>query len=99
MTIYTYHIDLNERGYFRAHVENSRKRSVIAWDLPEYFCDNCGVIEKDCTCDEFAPSEPDWDIFSDWVGYVKHFEDVDGLERYLKEIGVMPHGAELRLVN
>ena len=97
-TKYTYHIDLNERGYFMAHVENSRGRTIVSYDLPEIDgeCLDCGETEEHCNCE--SPSihyTEDWDIFSDWVGYVKNFEDVEGLERYYKEMGMMPKNARL----
>lgn len=97
-TKYTYHIDLDERGYFRAHIENSRGRVVVSYDLPTYspYCVECGEIEQNCKCENFAQDDtPDWDIFSDYMGYVKHNRDIDGLERYYKQMGIMPQGAKL----
>jgi hypothetical protein len=97
-TKYTYHIDLDERGLFMAHVENSRGRVVVSYDLPAYspYCVECGNVEKDCTCENFVQDDTqDWDIFSDWVGVVKHNRDIDGLERHYKDCGIMPQGARL----
>jgi hypothetical protein len=38
---------------------------------------------------------PELDLVTD--GFVKHVEDVDGLEKYLKSIGVLPENAVLRM--
>lgn len=96
---YTYHIDLDERGRFMSHVENTRGRVVIAYDLPQYDCDTCGLNQYACQCGDKTESlSENWDIFEEWCGIVKHTRDVDGLERHYKECGIMPQSASLVLV-
>lgn len=100
MTTYTYHIDLDERGSFMAHVENSRGRTIVAYDLPIYYCAGCDNEISICTCecDSFVANSQDWDIFDVDAGIVKHTRDIDGLERHYKQMGIMPQSAELVLV-
>ncbi len=99
-TIYTFHIDLDERGYFMAHVENSRGNTIVSYDLPTYseLCVECGNSENNCTCEEFVQdNEPEWDILDDSWGIMKHNRDVEGLEKHYKECGMMPKNATLVL--
>lgn len=73
--IYTYVIDLNERGRFLAHVDNDRDRTV------------------------FTLSNEDSEDGSLWItefGYMRHTEDISGLEDYLKMVGIMPKNGQLR---
>jgi hypothetical protein len=74
-TKYTYHIDLNERGTFKAHVENTKGKYVFVIDIP-------------CWDDDTESN-----IFLD--GFMKHDEDISGLERYLKQLGIMKENYEL----
>lgn len=94
---YTYHIDLDERGLFMAHVDNPQGKTIIRYDLPQWECMTCGNGADSCTCENMQENlQPDWDIF-DWdtMGIVKNFEDVEGLERHYKECGIMPENARL----
>lgn len=97
---YTYHVDLDERGQFNAHVENSNGDSVIGWNLPEYVCAVCGSKYMGCDC-EIDEDQDDaienWDILSpDW-GIMKHNRDVAGLCAHLVESGILPKDARLEL--
>ncbi len=106
---YTYHIDLDERGYFRAHVENSRGRTIVSYDLPVIYsqcagCDDTFDVSNaklhECTVvpDAEIYDVENWDILSpDW-GIMKHNQDVRGLGKHLRECKVIPQNAELVLV-
>jgi len=73
--LYTYVIDLNERGRFLAHVDNDRERTVFTLSN-EDGQESCGGAL--------------WMIED---GFMRHIHDVEGLEQYLKSIGIMPaHG-------
>lgn len=100
---YTYHIDLDEHGYFNAHVENTRGRTIIAYELPVIYetCEECGEsfgIGNECNHDAPIIEHTEWDIFDPAMGIVKHKYDIRGLERHYKESGIMPQSARLVLV-
>lgn len=80
---YKYVIDLDERGQFQAHVEDHDGKTVWEVSYPEYYQD-----------DETGEEMENSTIFDD--GYMKDTEDVDGLEKYLKQMGTMPEDAELK---
>ncbi len=71
---FTHHIDLNERGVYKMHVENPNGEVVFA------------VSSEDSEDGKFWPTED---------GFMKHADDMDGLEKYLKEMGWMPDDAKL----
>lgn len=96
MAIYKYSIDLDERGEFRVHVENSRGRSVWQVAYPSYSCVNCGESQDTCTC-ENPDYTQDSTIFED--GYMRNKNDKTGLENYLKSLGIMPQSAHLVYAN
>lgn len=97
---FTYHVDLDERGYFMAHVGNSNGDTVISWDLPEWNCDICGEIEKTCKCEyPFPHYVENWDILSPNWGIMEHNRDVKGLCSHLVESGILPKGSELILTD
>lgn len=91
-TNYTYHIDLNERGYFMAHVENSRGKTVFSVDYPQYSCSTCGLSANDCKCQESDLTQ-DSTLFDD--GFMQHSRDIDGLRAYLVDLGIMQEGYRL----
>jgi hypothetical protein len=80
---YKYVIDLDERGQFKAHVEDHGGKTVWEVSYPEYYQD-----------DETGEEMENSTIFDD--GYMKNTEDVEGLENYLKQVGTMPQEAELK---
>ena len=80
---YKYVIDLDERGQFQAHVEDHDGKTVWEVSYPEYYQD-----------DETGEEMENSTIFED--GYMKDTEDIDGLEKYLKQMGTMPQEAELK---
>lgn len=76
---YSYH---EERGEFHAYVEDSN--GFIIWEVhyPDLYEDEeTGELVESST------------IFED--GFVKSYDDVEGLEDYLKSIGVLKKGDEL----
>jgi hypothetical protein len=78
---YQYIIDLNERGYFQAHVEDPSGKVVFEMSNEEI------DAEGNITYGEVWLTE---------AGYMKHITDVDGLEVYLKQMEVIPPNAVLR---
>lgn len=76
---FSYIIDFDERGGFRAHVENPEGKVVY----------------------EFAAGnelpEGESSIFED--GFMKHKEDVKGLENYLKQLGILKKSDTLIIAN
>lgn len=80
----TYVIDLDERGYFDAHVQNSNGKVL-------YTLSNEQEHENGCvTYGELWLVED---------GYMKHAKDVAGLHDYLKEIGIASHTSTMRLLD
>ena len=69
---FTYHIDHDERGEFRAHVEDEKGQQVYQIQNNEE-----GEIEQ----------------IED--GFMRHTTDVEGLERYLQQMDIMPKKSEL----
>lgn len=61
---FTYVIDLDERGEFKAHVSNSRGKSV--YEIDALF--DAGVFED---------------------GWMRHGNDVAGLAKYMRHLGIM----------
>jgi hypothetical protein len=80
--IYSYVIDLNERGSFRAHVEDYKGETV-------YEVSNENL--KDAEEEEYEDGEL-W-LVAD--GFMRHAEDVAGLSRYLQDMGTIPKGSEI----
>lgn len=80
---YKYVIDLDERGQFQAHVEDHGGKTVWEVSYPEYYQD-----------DETGEEMENSTIFDD--GYMSDTDDVQGLEKYLKQVGIMPEQAELK---
>lgn len=95
---YTYHIDLDERGRFMSHVENTRGRVIVAYDLPQWMCLECGNHADNCTCENEDNLYQEFDIFSGMMEIVSGIYDVDGLELHYKECGIMPQSARLVLI-
>jgi hypothetical protein len=76
---YSYH---EERGEFSAYVEDEKGNVVWEVRYPDYY--------EDDETGELVESNT---IFDD--GYMKHHNDIDGLEKYLKSIGVLKENDEL----
>jgi hypothetical protein len=77
--LYKYH---DERGEFRAFVIDENQNVVWSVNYPDYYEDEeSGELIESST------------IFDD--GFMKNAEDVEGLEDYLKKIGILQHGDEL----
>jgi hypothetical protein len=76
---YTYH---EERGEFHASVEDSNGKTIWEVHYPDFYEDDeSGELVESST------------IFED--GYMKYQNDIDGLEKYLKSIGVLKANDEL----
>lgn len=69
---YLYVIDLDERGEFRAHVEDKNTDKIVF---------------------SFSSDEDGLSIVED--GFMKHTEDTDGLEVYLKQLGIIPEQSSI----
>jgi hypothetical protein len=76
-------VDLDERGSFRAHVQNQRGSTVFEFsnEDPEtgWPCED-GLWLVEC-------------------GYMQHDRDTEGLLSYLKEVGLAKSAASLRLMH
>lgn len=99
MLKYTYHIDLDERGYFDAHVENTRGRVVFEMHYPELssYCEECGAYDGLCDCLAAQIMEENWGLLDHHIGYMKHKHDVRGIESYLREMKLMPPNMPLEM--
>lgn len=76
---YSYH---EERGEFNAYVEDSNGKTIWEVHYPDLYEDEeTGELVESST------------IFED--GFVKSYDDVEGLEDYLKSMGVLNKGDEL----
>jgi len=88
---YLYLIDLDERGSFRAHVEDAKTGKVIF-----QFSNEEEVLD-----DEGEPTgeteEGEIGLVRD--GYMKHGEDIAGLEEYLIDMKIIPEGSHLKKGN
>jgi hypothetical protein len=72
---FTYHIDLNERGSFQAHVEDYSGNVVFEFSNADSEDGTLSLVED---------------------GYMRHIEDVSGLEKYLISLGILPKNASLK---
>jgi hypothetical protein len=79
----TYKYSCNEeRGEFHGHIEDENGKEVYSFHYPEFYEDeNDGELIE---CATLIDS-----------GHMKHTQDVEGLEDYLKSIGVLHSGDEL----
>lgn len=77
---YLYVIDLNERGYFRAHVEDPQGKVVF------------NLTNED----EETGRELGGELWLVEDGFMKHIDDVNGLEKYLKSVQIMPSRSTLK---
>jgi hypothetical protein len=82
-----YYYDFHEeRGEYRGYVEDANGRDVWRVTYPDFYEDEeSGELVESST------------IFED--GYMKDATDIEGLEDYLKKIGVLKHGDELEFVD
>ena len=74
-------VDLDERGWFKAHVENRNGKTVFQFSNED---EETGW-----------PSEHGLWLVED--GFMRHGRDTDGLLKYLKSIGVAKPTASLSL--
>ena len=85
MAIYYYDFH-EERGEFRGYVEDANGKDVWRVTYPDFYEDEeSGELVEGST------------IFED--GYMKDATDIEGLEDYLKKIGVLQHGDELEFID
>lgn len=78
---YSYH---EERGNFDAHVEDINGKVIWEVHYPEFYEDSeSGEMIENST------------IFED--GFMKHVEDVDGLQKYLSDIGIIDADDEITM--
>lgn len=80
----SYVVDLDERGSFKAHVEDSNGKEIYTLSNEEQDEDgsvNCGGL---------------WLVAA---GYMKHSKDSSGLHEYLIEMGVVLPYSTLHLVD
>jgi hypothetical protein len=85
MAIYYYDFH-EERGEFRGYVEDANGKDVWRATYPEFYEDEeSGELIEGST------------IFED--GYMKDATDIEGLEDYLKKIGILQHGDELEFMD
>jgi hypothetical protein len=79
----TYKYSCNEeRGEFHGHIEDENGKEVFSFHYPEFYEDeNDGELIE---CATLIDS-----------GHMKHTQDVEGLEDYLKSIGILHSGDEL----
>lgn len=68
--IFSWVIDLDERGYFRAHVEDAG-----------------GSVVFSCSNDDAEYEDGELWLTAD--GFMRHKEDTDGLEGYLRSVGAI----------
>ena len=80
---FTYQIDLDERGVFKAHVDDPDGKTVYSISNEDE------DPETGETSDGETPEVRD--------GFMKHGRDVKGLEQHLKELGVIPKDANLEI--
>jgi hypothetical protein len=92
---YLYLIDLDERGSFRAHVEDAKTGKVVFQFSNEE--------EEEVLDDEGEPTGEvhtfDGEISMVRDGYMKHGEDIVGLEEYLIDMKIIPAGSHLKKGN
>jgi hypothetical protein len=87
-------VDLDERGSYRAHVEDEDGKVVF-----EYSNEN--EEEQEILDDEGRPTgeyktvTTEGDLWLVTDGFMKHVDDLGGLEKYLKEMKVIPKDASL----
>lgn len=76
-------IDLDERGWFKAHVENQNGKTVFQFSNED---EETGW-----------PSEYGLWLVED--GFMRHGRDTDGLLTYLKSVGIAKRAARMSLDN
>jgi hypothetical protein len=85
---YEYRIDLDERGYYYAHVEDSTGKIVFSL--------NNEVEEIDGETGESYQTYGGLQLVED--GFMKHNEDMAGLENYLVEMKVIPQFSNIKFM-
>jgi len=81
---YLYIIDLNERDYFNAHVEEE-KTGKLVFDFSNETMDE----EGNTSFNEISMIED---------GFMKHIKDTDSLQDYLVEMKVIPEDSTIKFV-
>ena len=74
-------VDLDERGLYRAHIEDEEGRIVFEYSNEEEVFDDEGEPTGEVIYGEIP-------MIAD--GYMKHKDDIEGLENYLKEMEIIP---------
>lgn len=99
MAKFKYIVDFDERGEFRARVENENWETVYEISLPIVVveCSECGALEGECEHESDLIEVHNNGIIDD--GYMRHTGDIEGLEKYLKETHVMLKFDELELAS
>lgn len=80
----SYVIDLDERGYFNAHVENSNGKLIYDLSNENESEDGCVIYGE---------------LWLVEAGYMNHCKDVSGLHAYLKEMGIVRPNSTMRLLD
>lgn len=87
-------VDLDERGSYRAHVEDENGKVVFEYS-------NESEEEQEIIGDDGEPTgeyetvTTEGDLWLVADGFMKHVDDLEGLEKYLKEMKVIPKDGEL----
>ena len=80
-------VDLDERGSYRAHIEDKNGKVIFSYSNEEEVYDDDGEPTGET-------EEGELSLVRD--GYMKHVDDLRGLEEYLKDTGFIPKDASLR---
>lgn len=83
---FEYIIDLDERGEFRAHVEDYTGDSIFEFSNENFFYDDMGEVE-------FSEYGELW-LVTD--GFMEHSKDVKGLKNYLISQGIISRYSTLK---
>jgi rubrerythrin len=85
---YLYLIDLDERGSFRAHVEDAKTGKIVfEFSNEEEVIDDEGNPTGEMEQGEIGMVRD---------GYMKHAKDIVGLEEYLIDMKIIPAGSQLK---
>lgn len=85
---YLYIIDLDERGSFRAHVEDVKTGKIVfEFSNEEEVYDDEGNLTGETEEGEISMVRD---------GFMKHGEDIEGLEDYLIDMKIIPAGSHIK---
>lgn len=79
-------VDLDERGSYRAHVEDQDGKIVFSYSNEEEIVDDEG---------EPTGETEEGELWLTRDGFMKHVDDIAGLEEYLKDTGFIEKDADL----